>query len=77
MHECESCGMPLAPEVAAVGDYAEKFCKYCTDAEGNLKTRQEVRDSMIQFYKSRGKSQQEAEEYVDAYMSAKPVWQND
>jgi len=76
MANCESCGMLLEPGVAAYGLSADKYCKYCTDEEGNLKSREAVREGMINFYKSQGKSPEEAEQFVDSYMQEMPAWQD-
>ena len=73
---CESCGMPMkTTEEHGGGDINNPYCKYCTDAEGKLKSMEEVREGMIQFYmKSQGKSREEAEKFVDAHMCKMPAW---
>ncbi len=73
---CESCGMPMkTAEEHGGGDINNLYCRYCTDAEGKLKSREEVREGMIQFYvKSQGKPREEAEKFVDEQMRKMPAW---
>jgi len=73
---CESCGMPMkTAEEHGGGDINKSYCKYCTGAEGKLKSREEVREGMIQFYvKSQGKPREEAEKSVGANMRKMPAW---
>ena len=64
--KCESCGMPSE----------SKYCEYCADSEGNLKPRAEVREEMIAIYmKTKKKTREEAEEFIDYYMSTMPAWE--
>lgn len=57
------------------GDVNNPYCKYCTDAEGKLKSRKEVREGMIQFYmNSQGKPRGETEKFVDEKMRKMPAW---
>lgn len=53
------------------------YCKYCTDASGNLKSKEEVREGMINFQmqQSLGKTREEVAAEVDQHMSTMPVWQ--
>lgn len=53
------------------------YCKYCTDPSGNLKTKEEVREGMINFQmqQSPGKTREEVATEVDQHMSTMPVWQ--
>ena len=73
---CESCGMPMSKlEDHGGGKENNKYCRYCTDAEGNLKSREEVREGMIQLHiKSFGKTREEAEKEVDEHMKQMPAW---
>ena len=74
MKFCFSCGMPLEGEEAqkASGDY----CQYCTDEKGNLKSRDEIAQGMVQFMKG-WQPKVSDEEYLRrarAFMSAMPAW---
>jgi len=59
------------------GRLENPYCKYCTDPAGNLKTKEEVREGMINFQmqQSPGKTREEVEKEVDAHMSQMPTWQ--
>ena len=53
---CQSCGMPMND----TGDHGganptNPYCQYCTDDTGTLKSREEVREGMINFYMQRKK----------------------
>lgn len=70
---CESCGLPMDhPEDYGGQIPGNKYCKYCTDSEGKLKTREEVRNGMINLMKSKG--EKDAEKLVDKYMKKMPAW---
>jgi hypothetical protein len=73
---CQSCGMPMeTPQLHGGGVKENPYCVYCTDAHGHLKSRDEVRAGMIQFYMdAMDKSREEAEQVVDATMSEMPAW---
>jgi len=75
---CESCGMPMKKtEEHGGGDINNIYCVYCTDKTGKLKSRQEVKEGMIQFYMSQmGKTKKEAEEFVDKQMKKFPAWKD-
>jgi hypothetical protein len=69
--------MPLEkPEDHGAGDSKNKYCKYCTDEKGKLKSRDEIREGWIQFaMRSQKKSREQAEKEVDAAMDELPAWQ--
>jgi hypothetical protein len=73
---CISCGMDMSkPEEFGGGKVGNKSCVYCSDAEGNLKPRNEVREGMIHFWMQREKiDRAAAEKNVDAYMAKMPAW---
>jgi hypothetical protein len=73
---CESCGMPMQKADEFGGnDVNNRFCVYCTDQTGKLKSRKEVRKGMVQFYQSHlKKTKKEAEEFVDKQMMKFPAW---
>jgi len=74
---CQSCGMPMeTPADHGGGNTANPYCVHCTDAAGNLKPREEVREGMINYYmQTMGKSREEAETVVDEHMAKQPAWQ--
>ena len=73
---CQSCGMPMdKPEDHGGGDVSNAFCKYCTDEQGKLLPRDQVRAKMIQFHiQKQGKTQEEAEKLTDQLMGTMPAW---
>jgi hypothetical protein len=76
---CDSCGMPMVTaEEHGGGIESNKYCRYCTDADGNLKGEAEVRDGMIKFtMKTTGKSREEAEDQVKRHMREMPAWKGE
>lgn len=73
---CESCGMPMkeAKEYGG-GDVNNKYCVYCSDAEGNLKSFEEIFAGMKQFaISSLGVHEEEAEKIAKENMSKMPAW---
>jgi len=73
---CQSCGMPMdTPDLHGAGAAENPYCIYCTDAHGHLKSRQDVREGMVQFYMdTMGKTRPDAERVVDAVMAEMPAW---
>ena len=73
---CESCGMPMEKkEDFGGGKAGNKYCRYCTDSRGKLKSREDVRRGMVEFYmKSEKKTREAAEKQVDFYMKKLPTW---
>lgn len=76
MSSCQSCGMPMMkPDDHGGGRLDNAYCKYCTDTQGNLLPKDQVREKMIQFHiQNLGKTQQQAEVDVDRHMALMPVW---
>ncbi|MFZ5365960.1 MAG: zinc ribbon domain-containing protein [Patescibacteria group bacterium] len=75
---CQSCGMPMATDADHGGARVENpYCKYCTDPSGNLKSKEEVREGMINFQmqQSPGKTREEIAAEVDQHMRTMPAWQ--
>jgi len=76
MARCESCGMlMLKPSQHGGGKPFNRYCINCTDDEGNLRPREEVREGWIQFsMKSEGLVREHAEKLVDEQMANMPAW---
>ena len=76
---CESCGLPMVRlEDHGGGRVDIHFCKYCTDSTGRLKSREEVRQGMIDLaVVTRRKSIEDAEKFVDSYMRKMPAWKRE
>ena len=44
---CRACGMPMsAPDAQGASD---KYCAYCSDSDGNLKSREEAVSGLAAF----------------------------
>lgn len=71
---CYSCSAPLAnPDFKGP---AENYCKYCTDEEGNLKSRDEVKMGIVEWLKmwQPDLNQEKAIERAESFMKAMPAW---
>ena len=85
---CDACGMPMAKAEDHGGcDLENSWCVHCSNPDGTHKTKEEVREGMIQFtLSSEGKktleyfgisppqTREDAETYVDSYMASLPAW---
>jgi len=72
---CESCGMPMAANDDHGGrDVNNKYCHYCTDSNGKLKTRAEIRAQWIRYEMKEGTMKSDAEKKVDAAMKKMKAW---
>ena len=71
---CFSCGAPLdSPEFKGPTD---KYCKYCTDDSGKLKTYDEVKVGIAKWIKSwqPGVTDSQAGDRADHWLHAMPEW---
>jgi hypothetical protein len=51
MKHCKACGMPLEKkEDFAKGDTSADFCLHCTDADGTVKSVEEIFEGGVQFF---------------------------
>jgi len=71
---CHSCLAPLS-----IPDFkgpAEDYCKHCTDEQGNLKPREEVRQGVAMWLAGwqPGIDQAIALQRADLFMQAMPAW---
>ncbi len=73
---CESCGIPMK----AIEDFGgqnpdNKYCRYCTDAEGNLDSFEVRFEKMTNFVMSRmGVDRATAERTAKEGMQESPAW---
>ncbi|MBY6259671.1 hypothetical protein K3G69_24600 [Phytobacter diazotrophicus] len=70
---CYSCGMPLsAPDAQGPSD---KYCKYCTDSEGNLKSWEEAVAGLAGYLDSwQHVGPEESRKRAVRYLTAMPAW---
>jgi hypothetical protein len=74
---CQSCSMPL--DTAEARGPSKAYCKYCTDEEGNLKSREEVKRGIVMWLKSwqEGITDKQALKRAEHFMQAMPAWAED
>lgn len=75
---CISCGMPLSkPEDHAASDPSKDYCLHCADAQGNLKSYEEVLAGMTHFMvSSQGMDESVARNAATQMMSKMPAWKD-
>ena len=73
---CESCGMPMRQvKEYGGGNPASKYCVYCTDSKGTLKTYDEVLQGMKAFImQSMGQTEEQALKTAKENMGKMPAW---
>ncbi len=73
---CMSCGMPMnEPGDFGGGDPANVYCIHCSNADGNLKSYEEVYQGMIGFMIStQNMDKDTAEIAAKEYLSKMPAW---
>lgn len=71
---CYSCAAPL--EIPEFKGPAENYCRNCTDAEGNLKSKTEVQIGLAWWLRSwqPDLSEEESLARAEHYMKAMPAW---
>jgi hypothetical protein len=71
---CHSCAAPL--NMSEFKGPAENYCKYCTDASGNLKSKEDVQKGLADWFKSwqPGLDDQKALNRAVHYMNSMPAW---
>lgn len=75
---CAACGMPLTKkEDFAQGDENSNFCLYCANADGSVKSCEEIFEGGVQFFMSQlGGERSMAEKITRKNMSGLPYWQD-
>jgi len=73
MEFCISCGMPLnAPDLKGM---SEHYCKHCTDEGGNVKTKEEIRRGIAQWFMQwQHVDEETAMKRAEHYMKSMPEW---
>lgn len=70
---CQSCGLPLSAPEAQGGN--EKYCAYCCNSDGNLKSWEETLSGLTEFLDSwQQVGQEEAQKRAKRYLTAMPAW---
>ncbi|MFW6287500.1 MAG: zinc ribbon domain-containing protein [bacterium] len=71
---CHSCGIPISGEAAAKN--TDKFCQYCADENGNLKSKEEVKAGLIQWLQGITPDDINADyqKRAEFYMKSMPAW---
>lgn len=75
---CESCGMPMRnPEDFGGNDVNNKYCKYCTNDKGELKSYEDVFNGMVNFVvQTQGIDRTQAELAAKEGLAKMPAWKN-
>ena len=74
---CHACGMPLnKKEDFAGGDESSDFCIHCVNADGSVKSCEEIFSGGVEFFMSALSADREtAEKITRKNMSRLPYWQ--
>jgi hypothetical protein len=74
---CEACGMPMSKkEDFASGDEDSTFCLYCVNADGSVKTCEEIFEGGVQFFMGKlGVDRKMAEKATRKNMNMQSYWQ--
>lgn len=75
---CESCGMPMKKIEDFGGKNPQnKYCKFCTDEKGNLKSFQEKVEDFKRFLiKTQDLSENQAFKMAKESLKQFPAWKN-
>jgi hypothetical protein len=75
---CQTCGMPLnKKEDFALGDENSNFCLYCTNADGSVKTCEEIFEGGVNYFMTQiGDNRPLAEKITRKNMGGLPYWQD-
>jgi len=74
---CEACGMPMSKkEDFALGDENSKFCLYCVNPDGSVKSCDEIFEGGVQFFMGKlGGDRAMAEKVTRKNMNMQSYWQ--
>ena len=75
---CESCGMPMKSIENFGGENSEnKYCKHCTDNQGNLKSYNEkIADFKNLIIKTNDFREEQAEKMAKESLKQFPAWKD-
>lgn len=70
---CQACGMPMsAPDAQGSSD---KYCAYCSDSDGHLKSWDEAVSGLAAFLDSwQNVGEEESRKRAKRYLTAMPAW---
>lgn len=73
---CLSCGMPMTRlEDFGGGNPANLYCVHCSNADGSLKSREEVFEGMVSFMMmSQNMDRETAKQATQEHMAKMPAW---
>lgn len=79
MKKCFACGMPLEHEEDfANSDLNSDFCQYCVNADGSVKSCEQIFKGGVDFFMhATGCDQYMAEKVTRKNMKSLPYWQNE
>lgn len=71
---CLSCGMSLSQQMAH--PETDKYCQYCADEEGKLKSREECKAGIAWWLQSITPEDKDADysQRAEYYLKAMPAW---
>jgi hypothetical protein len=74
---CQACGMPMTKKEDFAGaDENSKFCLYCANADGSVKTCEDIFEGGVQFFMSQiGGDRKMAEKVTRKNMNSLAYWQ--
>jgi hypothetical protein len=74
---CEACGMPMEKkEDFAQGDENSQLCLYCVNADGSVKSCEEIFEGGVQFFLGQlGGERKMAEKVTRKNMNQQSYWQ--
>jgi hypothetical protein len=77
MKQCLACGMPLVKkEDFALGDENSDFCLHCVNADGSVKSGEEIFNGGVEFFLGAiGGDRAMAEKITRKNMNSLPYWQ--
>jgi hypothetical protein len=73
MKFCQSCTMPLSADTQGKD---ARYCKHCTDDQGELHPRENVKQGIAQWMTTwqPGINQEQALQRAEHFMNAMPAW---
>lgn len=69
---CHSCGMPMMDGMMNMA--SQSYCKFCTDDQGNLKSKEDVQQGIAMWLQQWGPPGGNYMQRAMNYMMAMPAW---